>query len=889
MSIFSRLRNAFRSDAVSDEIDREMAFHIEQRTDDLVAAGMSPGRARAEARRRFGIIGKHSEDTRNADVVGWFASLLADVRYAVRGMRSQPGPTFIVGLTLAFGLGVNAAVLGIVDGLLLRPYQFRNYDRLVVLWDTRSGTSATDVVAPANFLDWRTQVRNVEHLVAWEGWDVTLIGSVEPERLNGFRVSPGFFELLGVRPTLGRWFAADEERPGNDRRVVISDGFWKRRFGSDSTIIGKELVLDDVAHTIVGIAPPNFDFPMACDVWAPLALAAARASERSDRSLTVMGKLAHGASLKSAQAEMSVIAQRLAGLYPAANRDHGVSIEPLSDAFTEDAAFAVSGILQTAAVLVLLVACANLAGLLLARSIDRRRELAVRVALGASRARIVRQLVTETVVLSLMASAIAIICARVALGALRASVPSDVARQVEGWSNIRLDWAVVWIIPALSIAIGLLVGLFPALTALRGVSPSALRESDRGAIGSIPNLRGRQSLVIAEIAFALTILIVAGLTLRSGARMVDKPGGFDADRLLMLQTTLGERNYGEPAARRRFVAELIDRLNALPGVEDAAAANILPANGWSPATPVLVEDEVVADNAGRRDLLANPGRWPHIGYRSVSENFFGTMGIRVLSGRGFTSADRDDGQPVAVVSASFAHRFWPDRSAIGKRVRLADTASAWLTVVGVVADVDMYNWWDGVDYSAVYVPLRQEPPSGVIYAVVRAHGEPGDLTTAIRAAVRDVDATLPIDQVRTAPEAVAANARGMNLLATMMAVCGGIALLLAVVGIYGLMAYTVTQRTQEFGIRLAFGATAADMLRLTLGRAMRLTAIGLGLGVVLGWMLARAIAAALEGVVALDGTTFVAVAATLAFVSMLSAYLPARRALRMNPATILRQ
>jgi len=889
MSLLSRLRNVFRADALSDEIEREMAFHIDRRAEDLVTAGMSPGRARAEARRRFGNIGKHSDDTRNTDLFGWFATLVADVRYALRAMRAQPGPTLIVGLTLAFGLGVNAAVLGIMDGLLLRPYQFRDYERLVMLRETRVGASENDVASPANFLDWKRESRGVEGLVAWEGWDATLSGGVEPERLNGFKVSPGFFELLGVRPALGRWFAADEELPGNDRRVVISDAFWRNRFAADSAVIGKELILDDVAHVIVGLAPAKLDFPMATDVWSPLAFSAARANDRSNRSLAVMGKLAEGVTRREAQAELNVVARRIETLHPATNRGRSISISTLSEAFIEDAAYVVNGILQTAAGLVLLVACANLAGVLLARSIDRRRELAVRIALGATRTRIVRQLVTETIVLSLMASSVAIICAHIALGALRASVPADVARQVEGFNNIRLDWAVVWIIPALSILIGLLVSLFPALTALRGMSSSALKESDRGTVGSIANLRGRQGLVVAEISFALSILIAAGLTLRSAARMIDKPGGFDADRLLMMQTTLSERKYREPAARRRFAGELVDRLEHVPGVEAAAVANILPANGWSPATPVLVEDEFVGGNSGRGDILADPGRWPRSGYRSVSENFLRTMGIRLLSGRGFDSADRDERQPVAMVSESFAKRFWPDRSAIGKRIRLADSSGAWLTVVGVVADVNMYNWWDGMDYTAVYVPLRQAPPSGVLQAVVRARGEPSDVITAARAAVREVDASLPVDQLRTLREAVVANSRGMNLLATMMAVCGGIAMLLAVVGIYGLMAYTIAQRTQEFGVRLAFGATAADVLRLTLRRAARLTATGLGVGIILGWILARAMTAALQGVVAVDATTFLVVASTLAVVSMLSAYLPARRALRLDPATILRQ
>jgi predicted permease len=889
MSLLARLRNAFRSDTLSDEIEREMAFHIDQRTEDLVSKGMSPRLARAEARRRFGNVGKHADETRDRDVMAWLATLLADVRHALRVMRVHPGPTIIIGLTLALGMGVNASVLGIMDGLVFRPYQFRDYQRLVVFWDTRVGGSDKEPVAPANFLDWRAQASNVEQLVAWEAWDVTLTGGTEPERVRGFRVSPGFFELIGETPTIGRSFAADEERPGSDRRVVLSEGFWRRRFGADPAIVGKTTLLDDVAYTIVGVAPPKLDFPMATDVWAPLALSPARAADRKNRSLTVMGRLADGRSLRHAQAEMNVIGRRLETLHPETNRDRGISIRTLSTAFTERAAFVVSGVLETAAGLVLLVACANLAGLLLARSIDRRRELAVRIALGASRSRIVRHLVTETVVVSLIASAVAIACAQIGLGVLKSSVPEDVARYVEGWNNIRLDWAIVPVIPALSIAIGVLVALFPALTALRATSPSSLRESDRGTIGSIPSLRGRQALVVVEIAFALAIIVSAGLMVQSGIRMVNTPGGFDADRLLTLDVSLPERKYPDAAARRRFVGELRDRVQAIPGVEDVALANILPANGWSPTAPVLVEDDLLANRTARGDLLGDPTRWPQAGYRGVSDDFFETMRVRILSGRTFTTADGEDRQRVAVVSAAFAERFWPNADPVGKRIRLTDTSQTWLTVVGVVADVNMYNWWDGIDYLAVYVPLRQAEPARVLQTVIRTRGEPTTVTGAVRASVRDIDPTLPVDRVRTMRQAIAENGRGMNLLATLLAVCGAMALLLAVIGIHGLMAYTFAQRTHEFGVRLAFGATTYDLVRLTLQRAVKLTGSGLAVGALLAWALGRAMVAALQGVVALDLSTFVVVALTLALVSLGSAYLPARRALRLDPATILRQ
>ena len=388
--------------------------------------------------------------------------------------------------------------------------------------------------------------------------------------------------------------------------------------------------------------------------------------------------------------------------------------------------------------------------------------------------------------------------------------------------------------------------------------------------------------------FALAILIAAGLTVRSGNRLVTQPGGFDSERLLTFEIALPEREYREPDARRRFAADVTARFATIPGVEDAAVANVLPAAGWSPESPFVVEDQLTNDNAARNELLADPSRWPRVGYRIVSEDFFETMRVPIGVGRGFSRVDREDGQPVAIVSASFAKRFWPGRDAIGERLRLSEARPEWLTVVGVAADVTMYNWWDGIDLLAVYVPLRQAPPSGLLQAAVRTRGEPVAVTAALRAAVRDVDPVVPLDHVRTMNKAIADSTLGLGYVATLMAICGGIALFLAIIGLYGLMAYTIAQRTHEFGVRLALGATGSDVLRLTLRRAVTLTLTGLVLGMPIAWMVGRGMAGALRGVVSLDAMTFLVVASALAVVALVSAYLPARRALRLDPAAILR-
>jgi putative ABC transport system permease protein len=485
----------------------------------------------------------------------------------------------VVALTLALGRGLNATIFGMVDAMFLRPFQFADYERLVVLFETPRGASRREAVAPANYLDWRQQVRSLEKLSAWEWWDAILTGREEPERVQGCRVTSGFFELLGVKPVLGRSFARDEEQFGNRRRVVVGDGLWKRRFGAAPGILGTEILVGGEAHTVVGIAPPGFDFPIGSELWAPLAFPPDRTADRRSRALTVGGKLAGGRSLTAARAEMDLIARQLEHQYPDTNRERGVVLRTLSAAFREDSTVPVLAVLETGALLVLLVACANIAGLLLARGVDRQRELALRTALGASRLHIVRQIVTETVVLGLLASGLALLLARVALDVLRTSIPADMARMIEGWNNLRLDSRLVLLTPVLAIAVGLLVGLIPAAAAFRTHVAEALKEGDRSAVGGRRRQRGRQALVVAEIACALALLVAAGLSMAGGARMVSQPGGFDSARLLRMDIPLPETRYDAPAARRDFAASLTARLEAIPGVERAAMAFVLPASG----------------------------------------------------------------------------------------------------------------------------------------------------------------------------------------------------------------------------------------------------------------------------------------------------------------------
>jgi putative ABC transport system permease protein len=808
----------------------------------------------------------------------FMSSLTSDITHAFRAIRKQPGASLVVALTLALGLGINATVLGLMDALLLRPFQFRDADRIVVLWESVQGGPDREPVAPANFLDWRAQARSVQQFAAWAWLDATLTGrGGDPERVQGFRVTSGFFELLGIPPARGRTFGADDEQPGNHRRIVLSDALWKRRFGADPSIVGTDIVVDGVAHTVIGVAPPHFGFPVGSELWVPLSFTPQQAMDRQTRPLTVAARLADGGSIATAQAEMDAIARRLSGQHPATNAERGISVRSLSTAFRENNVVPVVGILQAAAGLVLIVACANIAGLLLARAIDRQRELAVRTALGASRARIARQLVTETVVLGLIAAAIAIPIAMWSVDLLRSSIPPESARFVEGWDNLRLDPRMALAIPGLAIAVGLVVGLVPAFAATRSDLADALREGDR-AVGGVGRQRARQALVVAEIALALALLISAGLTLGGGRDLASDPGGFDPEGLLTLQIPLPAGRYADEGVRREFVDALVTRFDGIPLVQGAAVANVLPASGWSPSATFVVE----------HDPDPEASRRPRAGRRVASTAFFETLRVPILRGRSFTATDREDGQPVAIVSASLAARYWPGQDPIGRRLKLDESDDVWRHVVGVAGDLRMFNWWDGEDTLAIYVPVRQAPPAGLLYVALRTRGEAAAATASVRDAVRALDPLLPVTDVRTMQQAIRDSGSGLNHLAMLMGICGVVGLALAVVGIYSVMSYAVSRRMHEFGVRMALGATARDLLRLTLAEAGTLTGAGLAVGFLLALALGRMLSSALFGLVTLQPSTFLIVGAGLAIVALSAACVPARRAVTLDPSSILR-
>lgn len=804
-------------------------------------------------------------------------NLIPDFKHAVRTLIKKPGFSLAVASALGLGIGLNVTVLALMDALLLRPFQFPDYERIAVMREAPRGSTEGEMVAPANFLDWRDAIQSMERVAAWESWDTSMAEDERAEPLVGARVTAGFFEVFGSPPARGRDFAREDEKPGNDRRIVISHGMWQRVFGSDPATIGRQMRLDGEFYTITGIAPKGFSFPSSTELWAPVAFSPERALDREHRNLNVAGKIGVGRTMTEARAEMQLLAQRLEQEHPATNRERGVLVQSMTEAYREQGTGALVGLLHTGAGLVLLVAGANIAGLLLARSLDRRHEFALRAALGASRAQIVRLLVIESVVLGLAASVLALLLASGAVDAMRASMPADMARYIEGWDNLRLSGLVIALMPLFAIGVGLLVGVVPALAASRTAPGEALKSGGRSLAGGRSRQRGRRALVVIEIALALALLVTSALIVAGGRRLVSQPGGFDSERLLAVDVRLPKHDYGEPESKRNLATRLLDVVAPLPAVESVALTSILPASGWNPTSAFVLENEPERELAQR----------PKAGYRIVSTGYFDTMRIP-LRGRAFSDADREGSMPVAIISATMAKRFWPGQNPVGRRVRMERFGDAWLTIVGVAGDTRMFNWWDGEEnLSALYVPVRQQPFGGVMQLAVRTRTEPTSGTNSVRSALTAVNPLFTL-RARTMSEAIADSGLGLTYLASMMTVCSGVALLLAAVGIYSVMAYDISQRTHEFGVRMALGATSSRVMGGALRQAGVMTLAGILIGLVLSFALAQAIASAMFGLVSPDASTFVIASATLAAVSLVAAYLPARRATKVDPMTALR-
>jgi putative ABC transport system permease protein len=762
--------------------------------------------------------------------------------------------------------------------MLLRPFAFKDLGRAVAVWETVPKQDLDRIsAAPANFRDWTEQSTSVELLSASRGWDVNLTGEGWSERVEGVQVTLNFFALLGVAPELGRSIAAGDFEPGRTSVVVLSYRFWQRHLGADRGVVGRNLLLNGGKFTVIGIMPADFDYPVGADAWAPLDLTVGEQANRTDHYLGVIGRLKPEVSSSRAQADLSAIAARLGSVYPASNAGHGVRVVGLVDDVTEGSKQFVLTLMGAAA-FVLLLACANVTNLQLARATARQKEIALRIALGAGRWRIARQLLVEGVIVAGLGALFSLLLSSWGLGLSQRSIPAFIVQHIPGLKYEQIDSRVLAFTLAIGVLSGILAALAPALQATRSDVNDVLKEGGRGASSGPGRSRLRGLLVVSEVALALVLLVGAGLMVKGFQTLAARDMGFDRNHVLTFHVALAESKYSHKAGVREFYDRVLSNLQALPGVESAAAAATLPGSWSWTSTEYLGADQPPAAPGEMRVAIS----------QAVTPDFLRTLRLPLLNGRGFTLEDGGDAPPVALISRSLARRIWPDQDPVGKRIRLGREGSQepWRTVVGVVADVRQ-SAFSREPSPTAYVPFAQLP-LGSLTVAVRTSGDPVALAPAARAAVRSVDPDQPAYDVRTLEQVLSDNESGVAFSARFMLAFGAIALVLAAAGIFAVMAYAVRQRTHEIGVRMALGARRADMFSLVLGRAVKLSLIGLAIGIPCAVFLARALSSLLFGVVNIDLGVFASLAALLAFVAALAAYIPARWATTVDPMVALR-
>ena len=808
---------------------------------------------------------------------GSMFKLLQDVRYAFRLLAKSPGFTAIAILTLALGIGANTAIFSVVNGVLLRPLPFRDPSQLVLIAEK----SSFPVISTSyeNYLDWRDQSHSFESMEATRGGAITLTGAGDPERLNVRMVTAGLFSMLGINARVGRTFLPEEDRAGGTPVALLSYGLWQRRFGGSQEIIGKAINLDAQPYTVVGILPSGFQILQPADIFLPfMPWAKTLPDDRNwHPGIIPLARLKSGVSREQARVDMVGITKRLEQQYPDYNTGTSADVVGLQDQIVQNSRPALL-LLLGAVSFVLLISCVNVANLLLARAASRGREVAIRTALGAGRARVIRQLLTESVLLSLAGGLLGVLMASAALGPLLKLAAGSVPQG----APIGLDPWVLAFTAGVSLLTGLLFGIVPAMRTAKLDLREALNEGSRGSTAGPGQHRLRGVLVAMEIALAMLLLVGSGLLLRSFSRLQEVPPGFQPDHLLVADIPLSQTAYAKPENRYQFFDRLVERARTLPGVRSAAAASFLPVSGGG---------SVIHFN-----ITGRPPKSPHefvaAGYRTITPNYLETLGVPLLQGRLFTHADNEKSPAVVAINATMAHTFFPNENPLGKRLQLGalpDQQVPTMEIVGVVGDVRPGL---GIDPQAeMYLPYRQADlvlPVFQLSVVMRTAGDPTLQTSALRSALAEIDPNQPLVRVRTMEENMATTVAQPRFRAWLIGIFAALALVLAAVGVYGVMSYTVTQRTSEIGVRVTMGAQPQDVFRIIVGEGLRLALIGVGVGLVTALALTRLLRSFLFGISAYDPLTFVGVSLLLTFVAVAASFFPARRATLVDPLVALR-
>ena len=805
-------------------------------------------------------------------------TFLQDLRYGARSLVRQPAFSLVAIVVIALGIGANTAIFSVVNTVLLRPLPYPNPDELVMVWETAPKFSNPyNDVAPANFIDWREQNNVFAEIAAFTGQSVSLTGRGEPERLEGQRVSASLFPLLGVAPALGRAFTEQEDQYDDQRVIVLSHGLWQRRFGGDSDIIGQTLTLNFRPCVVVGVMPPEFQFPgRDQEFWLPMSFGPEEAAGRGDHYLNSVARLKPGVTRQQAQSEMNVIASQLELQYPKTNTEVGVVLIPLHEQFVggmRKPLFILLGVVG----FVLLIGCANVTNLLLVRATARHRELTIRAALGASQLRLARMLLTESLLLAVVGGAAGVLLATWGIDFLETLVPQSLA-QVYG---IPIDGRVLAFSAVVSLLTGVVFGLMPAVQVSKPNLSEALKEGGRGSGSSENRGRVRAALVIGEIALSLVLLAGAGLMIRSFSSLTSVDPGFKTENRLTMRMLLSGERYADPIKRRAFYDQMLERVQSLPGVESAGVITQLPLTIQGMNFIFSLEGQPPMTSASL----------PAAAFRVVSNDYFRAIGIPLLRGRSFTSQDTADTQAVVVINRTMAERFWPDQEVIGKRFKIgpSDGSNPWLVVAGVVGDVRQ-NQLDQELKPEMYVSYNQDRRGFAIPRdlVVLTAGEPLNMAAAVRSEIWKMDKDLPLFKVQTMEQilALSVSARRFNML--LLSVFAALALILASIGVYGVMSYATAQRTHEIGIRIALGAEDRDVLRLVVRQGMILAFVGTALGILAALAVTRVLSSFLYAVTPSDPLTFVVASSLLLAVALGACFIPARRATKVDPMVALR-
>ena len=815
-------------------------------------------------------------------------TLLKDLSYGLRGLLKHPGFTLVAVITLALGIGANSAIFTVVNGVLLRPLPFAAPDQLVFIWQTHPFGKRIGIeqipVSNADFLDWQEQSNLFEGMSMIDSWGGNLTGDA-PEHVEGSKVSVNIFSLLRVQPMLGRDFTPEQAKPGNERVVILSHSLWQRRFGSDPTVVGRPVQIDGQPFTVQAVMGPDFVFPKEVglpdyfsfaksEMWLPIALSDQQRTNRGSHHIAVIARLKPGATLEQAQSQLAGIARNQEQQNPDDSKDWGTSVNLVHEQVVGASRKAIL-ILLGAVGFVLLIACANVANLLLARSASRQKEIAIRTALGAGRARIVRQLLTESVLLSLAGGAVGVMLAAWGVRLLLLFSSEKLPRVAE----ITVDNRVLWFTLGVSLLTGLVFGLVPALQVSKPDLNESLKESGRSAMGGRHRQRARNLLVVSEVALSLVLLVGAGLLAKSFMRIQKVNAGFGPDHLLTASLALPNEKYEDDALKAQFFKQVVERASGLPGVEAAAAISHLPLSG---------KEEIDGFSVEGRTNPVEAAQVQTADFRVITPDYFRAMRIPLLKGRFFTEQDRENTPYSMIIDESFARRFFPDEDPLGKRINEDGSRNphGFAVIVGVVGGVK-HTDVKAEARPTMYVPANQSPWESMML-VVRSSGDPAALTAALREQVLAVDKDQPLSEVATMEQRFSKAVAPQRFNLMLVGLFAGLALLLATVGVYGVIAYSVTQRAQEMGVRLALGASSRDILRLVIGQAMRTSLFGVGLGLIAAVGLTRVMTSLLFEVSTTDPVVFAALSALLIGVTLIASYIPARRATKVDPLEALR-